>query len=456
MMKKNSCFTDPAGITSIILLVILLVALTVSMLCTVIQNTDSTEQFDPLDLASEKKDVSPYSGHFLIPEFIGIKSGSRNGGLYSSGDTVADIYSTISPFISSVMCQDNRTDADDTLWRELSGQNAFIYMRYHYELPACAVRVFADMSSANESGALPSGSVYEMIIPAYSANEGGRIAVRDSAGNVSVYKGESRTVITSEDMSKTLRSYRTAFNAFSFTETEASPTCPLINGIVETRNMIITEGTAGLILNSTSELSGLLSVFSLNTNKLLSTHDEDDGTLGYVDSEGAVYVRDTYFEYTAASDSGIEIDELTGSSEMTAANIVSASLAMINKLTKLNSNYTGGDAGMVLSSLSAEDGKVKISFAYTFDNLRILGGIPAFTAEYENGFLKSAVLYTVAARKLDSKAVLDGEERYYLLLKKSRTVFFDVCPVYRNDFISDSISPEWCTLVREADDDETQ
>lgn len=452
--RKN---TEKILLITAAILFMLLCVLTVATI-SVISNSSSVQSSVPFDLdritADKNAEYSDVSGT-LLPSFIGITADGVRQGVSASANTVAELYRMITPLLASVIADEYATLGDDSLWSSLAEKENSVYIRYHHELPDHVISIFAD--SGNTVRNSLNSYIYELILLPYSeSTDTVTVAARSQNGSVCVYEQSSpEEIITDEDLRRVLRSYRSGLTEFSFideTISAESPTEPVFLDSVSTRNIIITGQSGALIQNSSEDIEALMRLFTLNPDKLLNRHTESDGSTSYIDTQGILYLRNSTFEYTATAEGGISLGNYIGYSDsMELMDYIQAAMSIFNDIRALNRNYTGGDADITLASVEVSGGNVKLTYEYTFDNLRIVDIEPAFIIEFENGMLRSARLYTIAVRNLGDKAESIEEWWFVDYISKCMTEpLISSGLVYRSDFRSESVKAEWCADVSAA------
>jgi hypothetical protein len=225
---------------------------------------------------------------------------------------------------------------------------------------------------------------------------------------------------------------------------------PICTDAIQTRNLIMTDSTAGLLQNSSGERETLLRLFGFNPDKLLNVHEEADGSSSYYDTEGILYLRRSSFEYRRSSgDTGLDINDILGGSSAgngSTAEIlksyVQAAVLLYENLAKINRNYTGGDADLLLRSMTSAAGEVTLEFQYVIDNIPIADDRAAYRITFSGGRVLHAELHTIAVRALAERSESYREWWFASLLPVNR--FCDnVRLVYRSDYLSESVAAEW-------------
>lgn len=412
--------------------------------------------FDMLtaDMETDFPDVEKY----MMPEFIGLTLDGYKYGISSSENIIFELYDLMAPAFSSLLNPDNRRSATTEYWYSLADSSNTVYLRYHNQLPDNVVGLFADFSSDESesentvSRDTVSSYIYEMIyLPPDAESRMALIAVRSVDGNIGVYKGiVPEGTLDYGKIAETAGLYKSSFNAFEFSKDKYKSTTgtePVFLTTVVTREILITNNSASLLQANAADTEKIIRLFSMNPDKLLNQHVDEYGNQSFIDVHGVLYMRDSGFEYQAANGGGISVDKIIGfSKKIGLREYILSSVKILSGVRDLNRYCIGGDANVFLDSVEAANGRVRLIFNYSFDNLRLVGGTPAFCAEFENGKLVSANLYSVAVKNLASRVQSHYEWWFYETVGKEYAPQ-NVCLVYESDYISESVSAKWAATV---------
>ena len=455
-MKKQSSKNGILAPTVTAVLFAVLIGLTGGLISALNRTSSGMEQVPfNLERITAVRETNPEeAGLCLLPEFIGITVNGERLGLSAHANTMNELFRLLAPVLSEELDPGRAEEGSEEVWLALAKAENTAYLRFHTELPDLLIGLFADLY-AERAGEryVSAANVYEMFVLPYGERNDLRLAVRSADGRIVLYRSEApAAVLRAEDLGQFVRSYRSALVPFAFAGEEyaaASRTEPVFLEPVNTRTMLITGGTALLIRNSRSEVNRLLRTFGVNPDKLLTTHDEPDGTGSYIDAQGVVYLRESAFEY-AATDGGVPVENWIGyrkPGSVRLAEYIQTALSIVSELRGISKNYAGGDAGMFVSALSSENGRVTVTMQYSFDNVRISGLEPAFTAVFENECLVEASLNTVAVRGLSDRRDAMNEWWFFDYVERLGVIPRNVGLVYRSDFTADSVSAEWAALA---------
>lgn len=399
--------------------------------------------FDLSTVTSEQTEYPIDVSKFIIPEFIGITYGGEKLGCSGSENILGEMYRELSGVISEVLCDGNIAEGSRTDWSIFAESKSSVYIRYHSELPDCAVGYFADEASGNVTDRRNVTSyIYEMyIIPNTDGSGKVDIAVKSKGGDVCFYSGTPESILTGDGTAKMLDSYRSGMYEYKMSGGQ-----PVFTENISTRNILITGGTAALIQTETNDetKNEIIRFFGLNPDKLLSSHIDEEGMDSYVDTHGSLYIKESGIEYNSSSDGGVGIYDFIGDAdEISLGEYIKASVSMITYMRSVNKNIAGGDAEIYLYSVTSQNGKVKLEFMYAFDGIRIMDLKPAFTAEFEDGILRRASLYSISVKYFSERRVLMLEDSFIEIMKSYGKNVTYTNIVYRSDFLSESVGAEW-------------
>ncbi len=399
--------------------------------------------------ADKKSNISEIDG-YLTPEFIGLSFDGEKYGISTSSNIVSELYTLISPALSELIAEGNFSKADSALWDTLAENEKFVYVRYHAQITDNIIGMFADASSGVENNDRDRvlAYVYELFLIPTRSRGGLLLATRSSEGEVAFFEGES--LFDYDKFSNTALSYRSSFTRFVFAGEKFSSrlsTEPVFIDPIATREVMLSSNTGMFVFNNDSYREALMRLFSINPDKLLSEHEDPDGSISYADVHGMLYLRMSGFEYQSTSDGGVAIEKIIGYTEKIGVReYVRTSVELISQLRSINKFFVGNDADAMFYSVEASDGRVKITYEYALDNVRITGDSPAFVAEFENGKLVYAKTTAVAAKTLLSR-VNSYSESWFFGTLESGIVPLNVSLVYESDYKASSVLAKWAAFV---------
>ncbi|MBO7404768.1 MAG: hypothetical protein J6V24_07375, partial [Clostridia bacterium] len=373
------------------LLFIALLVLLTALFLAYRQNSVDTVPFDLGEITADKTvDATDISDCFL-PAFLGVTAVGERSALIGTERTMAELYAMLSPAISEALDSGNIREGTADDWERLLASDHSVYIRYHTELPAAVIALFADL----ERGVTPKDNrpgidfyLYEaVLIPYVNGENAATSAYRQKDGSVKIITvSMPREILSTQDLAQFLRSYETYFIAFDFQKTGGGDIAAVCTDSVTARGIFMANNTAGILRDNREETGHLIGVFGLNPDKLLRSHEEEDGSLSFIGTQGAFYIRTSSLEYRSSSEGGIGLSDLVGyAANAGIAGYIRACLILEGEVKAVNRHYAGGDARLLLGGIQAENGSVSLTFYYVFDNIRIADTPPALTATFENG-----------------------------------------------------------------------
>lgn len=415
-------------------------------------NGGSAGEFDLARLANEARREETEVSGYLLPEFIGLTVSGKQLGVSASYYLISELYELLTPTIGQALTAavPLAQELDDEVWNSYTSAETSVYVRYHNELTDGVVALFAGRMQNLRFR----DSIREIFI--LPSREETVVAIRSAAGEVIQYILPAyMTSVSANEISRFVRSYGSGMTPFLFNEetcVSLAWTEPIYAEALQTRNLIMTDGTSGLIQNSSDEREALLRLFGFNPDKLLNVHVEADGSSSYYDTEGILYLHRSAFEYLRSSeDTGLDVNDILGGSSAgkgvgstaeTLKNYIQAAVLLYENLEKISRNYTGGDADILLRSMSSENGEVTLEFQYAFDNVPIADERAAYRVTFSAGRVLHIELHTIAVRALAERS--ESYREWWFASRLPANRFSDnVRLVYRSDYLSESVSAEW-------------
>jgi|GEM_PF-1413084 len=469
-MKKRGGIRDSIGMLAAAGLFVVLIGLTAVLIMIFLASSSEAENFDLEQVTADKTTSTVDLTGYFLPEFAGITTDGKRRGISSSSGIVGELFRLGAPAAAELLTVDCfRGEISEDEWLKLAAEENSLYFRFHVRTPLPLLTMFAGLYSGQETGMSVQGYACELLILPYMESEqyqSGmiRAAVRDSNGTVYLFaKTAPQSMMTAEDLAQTADAYRSSMYSFVFAMDDypaSSPTEPVFTVPVLFRNIIITGDTATLMSDSDTEV--LQRAFEINPDKLLTSHTDENGTRSYTDTQGALYILPSEILYRSTSDSGIRVNDLTAVTMSTTAKTlqgyVAASVEMWRRISSVGKLYTGDEADLMLTSVAADGSTVTVRFAYTVDNLRIMTGIPAFEAVFENGSLRSASVHTISVMNLGTRGESMGETWFYNSLVAAMPE--NVTLVYRDryaspnsaDYTADAVGAEWAAVTAVTDE----
>ena len=122
---------------------------------------------------------------------------------------------------------------------------------------------------------------------------------------------------------------------------------------------------------NSDHLEDLFRLLNFNPDKL-RYHMEADGTYVYVESHGILRMDTKTIAYTAAEQGGVSLSKIVGQDASgDIYTYLRAASYIVGRLNDMDNQYTGGDAQLRLTSVSAVNGSVTLDFAFYSENVEI-------------------------------------------------------------------------------------
>ncbi|MBO6053493.1 MAG: hypothetical protein J6Q17_07125, partial [Clostridia bacterium] len=206
------------------LLFIALLVLLTALFLAYRQNSVDTVPFDLGEITADKTvDATDISDCFL-PAFLGVTAVGERSALIGTERTMAELYAMLSPAISEALDSGNIREGTADDWERLLASDHSVYIRYHTELPAAVIALFADL----ERGVTPKDNrpgidfylSEAVLIPYVNGENAATSAYRQKDGSVKIITvSMPREILSTQDLAQFLRSYETYFIAFDFQKT---------------------------------------------------------------------------------------------------------------------------------------------------------------------------------------------------------------------------------------------
>ncbi len=418
-------------------------------------NRASDGGFDLDGLTNEARRTEADLSDYLLPEFIGVTVDGVRSGVSGSANLVSELYELLTPTLHNAFF--STVPLNEGNWEDCTAAENSVYIKYHSELPDGILALFTEMEKDSRTDPVEfRGNVREIfILPPASISDNTIMMTRSDSGDLRMYViPEHKASVRREELERFVRSYAAGMTSFIFNEGKYRSlawTEPIFTDVIQQRQLIMTDSTAAMIQNSSDEREEILRLFGLNPDKLLNIHIEEDGSGSYYDTHGILHFRGSSFMYVHASaDSGRNVSELLGrtfapegSAEEALEDYIRAAVLLFESIAKVNPIYTGGEADLLLRSVSSENGEVTLRFMYAVNNLRITEKQDAFRITFSAGRIHSAELHTVAVRVLADRDTSYSEWWFASMLEPFGSDVADVRLVYRSDYVSESVSAEW-------------
>lgn len=436
---------------------VVFVLLLIAMVGTVILNSSAsgTLYSDPpfalssLISGTERDTTAVELESYVFPSLVGVSMEEKGYGISIGDNVIRELYAMLSPCLAVGLAQTPEPLTNED-WLALAEDPRAVYLRYHSALPVSVLWQTSESKTATEflgersmdgtDEVLPVRELF-LLLPDGESSDC-QLILRDTTGEVWQYQ-----YLPTEDV-PTLSQVQTFVKGFSVhfyrmrLLTQADGTIePVFVERMRVRNVLLTPGTAVMMQeNRREDLEKLLVRFDFNPDKL-SAHEEADGTQIIVESHGVFQVQNDRLTYTASSDGGIALQQYVGYQESyTLSDCLRAACTILEAVRDIHPYYLGGDADVILTEVSRTEGRLRMVFRYTFDNLLLEGCDPAAVIEVENDRVLLVDLYAIALRSMGD---FDSSYLEYGVADWENESYEDVILTYPVDFTSGSVFPVW-------------
>lgn len=450
MPKQEKLLIFVAIVTFILLLV--------AMVGTVVLNSTASGTLysdPPFALSSlisgTQRDIDAVElGSYVLPSFIGVSIEGKNYGISIGDNVVRELYDMLSPCLATGLSATPESLTQE-MWLTLAEDTRAVYLRYHSALPVSVLwQISGGYSEASVTGeidpVLPVRELF-LLLPD-GENSDCQLILQDTDGNVWRYLCQPmedgqplENIPTLSQVQTFVMGLSANFYRYRLLTQVDGTLEPVFLERMRVRNVLLTPGTAVMMQeNRKDDLEQLLVRFDFNPDKL-SAHEEADGTQVIVESHGVFQVQNDRLTYTASSEGGVALQQYIGYQESySLSDCLRAACTLLETVRDIHPYYLGGDADVILTEVSRTEGRLRMVFQYTFDNLPLQGCDPAAVVEVENDRVMQVELYAIALRSMgdfDSSylecGVVDWENESY----------YDVTLTYPADFGSGSVFPVW-------------
>lgn len=443
-MKKSKPWEwIPLILTAVLL--VLLVFLTVSLIEAFRHNSARAPEFDLTAVTADRSGAATDISSCLLPEFAGVTADGSRYAIVGSANTMRDFCTLVYPALSEALESGTLREGSADDWNAFADAEHSVYLRWHTELPDAAAALFASGDGSGRAAACGGGYQSEVfLMPYVRGGNTAEAALRSADGTVRLLTVTMpKNILAAEDLTRFARSFRNSLSAFVFRKSEENVQ-PVVTERISTQCILMTRETASFILDSTAERNKLLALFGLNPDKLISSRAEPDGGTSFVESRGELYTGASFVRFRSASENGIGLQSLIGYADrVSLAEYIQAALKIFDGIRSVNRWLAGGDAQLLLTSVYASDGEVRLSFGYSFDNVIIAVDSDAYTVTFNGGRVSEASLYTIAVRNQGSwESILSGSW-FYRWMEGTKGAPARIGLAYPADFVSEFVSPVW-------------
>lgn len=361
-----------------------------------LRRNSEAERFDMRSLTlSAQSRAASFDTDLLLPDVAVVRTAEGARAIRNSDAVVEELFASALPSLRAALAVGFQDAGDFSELPALLGSDC-LYLHFTGELPLTLFRVLLSVPADDgEDETAPFGVSHVLLLP----DGNGRIArvcFASAEGVHTVVLGDASQRQTYESV---FAQYADSFAActMNVTDTDVST---VITDRVLVRRLVPDGNTAFLLRQDAADFNAVLRAFSFNPDKL-NYHTEPDGTMTCVESHGILRVSADGVAYLATGSGGVSLRGISGSEDAGASlsSYLNACGFLIDLFSDMNRRYVGGDARLVLTSVSAtENAGVSFVFRYRFDNvpLRISDdavALPGLRVTFSRGLLTEFSLY---------------------------------------------------------------
>lgn len=317
---------------------------------------------------------------FLLPEYICAKGDAiKDVAFVANRQTVSEIYSYLKPFILSALTQGRCFAVDDGIWTSLLDSSNVVYIRYHSQLTAGVISSHLGGSITAIEGA---GEISEMVISVNAQNGSFTVTTRSKLGNTYAfyppqegYTLDNNTVtFDTEHFSRYSElTNNSEFNFIANANISGISQASLISPfqpVLDTPPAL-----SSLRFEKTADAFSpeLLAAMGFTPAGLGSYTDEFTGETVYINTLGTIKRSDSHFTFSASLEGGIPLSVTSNKDgAYSVFESINAVEILLDKQYTLMPELFGGDAQVMLSSVTANGDAFTLNFTYTYNNIVIL------------------------------------------------------------------------------------
>ncbi len=401
---KNYSKKKVAGILEISAIALLTAALIIMFAeyCRLVQSAsvyyknENTDIFRENIHLSGSENMQPLG--LLSPVFIGISSEKKLAP--TDAAIKKQLISDAKPFIlgvfsdvSTVMEFSSEKAKNDYLEQSVYNKD-YLYLSFIENIPANA---FIPAISGNAiENAYHAFGVKELFICCDNNGMLSGTAIDDN-GNIASLSVREQTSLSFD----TLRAYINSDGMSEFEFTSAgNKMYPVYTSSVSTFNIAAYNNSGGFLESDSENLSGVLKAFGFNPNGT-RFYRTGNSYVTYVEDIGELRISSSGDITYSPTGSGISLAELCGKTKKTYSfeDKISAAYNIISKLDK---NYYGGYANLIINTVVYDGENLTVSMIYSADGIPIDSETPAASLIFGENFLVSAQVNARSFTKLGS------------------------------------------------------
>ncbi len=473
----NSKFKDILEIiktvtVAVLFLTVVILSIVYIALLNPVSGRKSEVPFDKLWTMQDHSSYSMINPAHLLPEFIGVRYNEEySAGIIGNTSIISEVYNYLSETVYNIL-GDNVTfekvdeeEKNDVIDKCMTSER-YIYIKYGNSIPRHIIHSFAGASFQNHTYTRSEDNLFNVsvLFLVFNSDELYTIAITDKN---EIWKIKYSSLSWLDDWTEFqsfFDIYATNFVEFSLAGESfnkenymgMSPFQYIIDSSIYPKQIMATRDSANLILMNEKDFSSILYLFDFNPNKL-SSHEEADSSVVFVESHGVLKLSNNSIIYTAQANGGLPLSDYASYrkvSEYDIYDIMEVTEEFISTISNINVHYLGGKGNINIGGVYREGQDIIVEYKYYYDNIEIdlgdadcalrfrikgdkitgveINTLSVYSASQKIQSISQKILYT------DKKLNDSYQNKNYITSKNSEMKL--IYPVYNNDVL---ISSEW-------------
>ena len=388
------------------------------------------------------------------PSLIAVSSEGKSSAVLNSAEVVREVYADISPCLFDAL-QNEPVAVSDARWNEAAVGENYVYVQYPAEFPYQVVFAYAAAAAESDAQIRRAGTYIGVREALLLPDESGKISLVFVRGNDGSYVFAYQADTSMDVFSVYPEAYPDVFYPGVVNLVDGRAEFSVTEKIAA-RDIYVSEIGVSALLSNRSHLEALFRLLNYNPDKL-RYHTETDGTFVYVESHGVLRMDARSIQYSATEQGGIPLSRIVGRGATgDIYSYLRAASHIVWRLSDMDPLYTGGDAGLLLRSVTTSEGAVSLHFGFCSDNVEIYRSDrnTGLTVTFKNDKIVDVSLHMTIVRRSANfhRLMLQSWCREYL----APGVPAALRPVYRMEESAISMSAEWLVEVLHGEEEDGQ
>ena len=385
------------------------------------------------------------------PSLIAVSSEGRSSAVLNSAEVVREVYADVSPCLFDAL-QNEPVAVSEVRWSEaVTGEN-YVYVQYPAEFPYQVVFAYAAAAAESDAQIRQAGTYVGIREALLLPDASGKISLVFVRGNAGAYVFATQADVNMDVFSVYPGAYPDVFYPTTVRIVDGEAELSVAEKIA-VRDIYVSEIGVSALLSNRSHLEALFRLLNYNPDKL-RYHTETDGTFVYVESHGVLRMDARSIQYSATEQGGIPLSRIIGRDATgDIYSYLRAASHIVWRLSDMDPLYTGGDAGLLLRSVTTSEGAVTLYFGFCSDNIEIYRSDrnTGLKVTFRNDKIVDVSLHmTIVSRSASvHRLMMQSWCREYL----APGVPAALRPVYRMEEGAISMSAEWLVEVLRGEED---